>query len=372
MDTLNFSENLVRLRRDKKVTQGELADFIGVTKASVSKWENHQSLPDILLLPKLAAFFDVSVDELLGYAPQLGREQIQKIYHELSAQFAEEPFESVMVRCREYVKKYYSCYSFLFQICVLWLNHFMLADQEEKKRGILEETLKICEHILKECKDIHICNDTVILQSGIRLQLGQVQEVIEVLEEVGNPYRLSQQSDAMLIQAYQIAGENERADAYTQISMYLHLISLIDSSMKYLEIHSEDLERCEETIRRVDGIFELYGITRLHGNSAAVFQLQSAMVFCIHEREAEALERLESYVQVIEWMLTDENLSEHEDAYFDKIQSWYEGCDLGAEAPRNKKTILDSALVGLEHPIFEKISGTQEFQRLKKRLMKQD
>ena len=62
MNTLQFADNLTRLRREKKVTQEELADFIGVTKASVSKWETRQSLPDILILPQLASFFNVTVD----------------------------------------------------------------------------------------------------------------------------------------------------------------------------------------------------------------------------------------------------------------------------------------------------------------------
>lgn len=39
MNTLNFSENIARLRHEKKITQEQLADFVGVTKASVSKWE---------------------------------------------------------------------------------------------------------------------------------------------------------------------------------------------------------------------------------------------------------------------------------------------------------------------------------------------
>ena len=55
MDTLNLAENLIRLRREKEVTQEEVANFIGVTKASVSKWETKQSLPDILLLPVIAS-----------------------------------------------------------------------------------------------------------------------------------------------------------------------------------------------------------------------------------------------------------------------------------------------------------------------------
>ena len=60
MNALNLAEKIIRLRHDKKITQEQLADFVGVTKASVSKWETKQSLPDILLLPQLAAFFDVT------------------------------------------------------------------------------------------------------------------------------------------------------------------------------------------------------------------------------------------------------------------------------------------------------------------------
>ncbi|MGL5383948.1 MAG: helix-turn-helix domain-containing protein, partial [Culicoidibacterales bacterium] len=71
---LQLHENLVKLRKIRGITQAQLAAFIGVTKASVSKWETGQSLPDILLLPQLAAYYAVSVDELLGYEPQLNKQ----------------------------------------------------------------------------------------------------------------------------------------------------------------------------------------------------------------------------------------------------------------------------------------------------------
>ena len=73
MNALNLSNNLVRLRRERKITQEELADFIGVTKASVSKWENRQSTPDILLLPQLASIEDSSeVDGVLLLLTTMG------------------------------------------------------------------------------------------------------------------------------------------------------------------------------------------------------------------------------------------------------------------------------------------------------------
>ena len=88
MYQLQIAENLIRLRREKNITQEALADHIGVTKGSVSKWEKNISKPDIGTLPLLATFFDVSIDELLGYAPQLSDDQIQKLYRQFSNDFS--------------------------------------------------------------------------------------------------------------------------------------------------------------------------------------------------------------------------------------------------------------------------------------------
>lgn len=53
-------------RKQKKMTQDQLAEQLGVTAQAVSKWENDQSCPDITMLPRLATIFDCSTDELLG------------------------------------------------------------------------------------------------------------------------------------------------------------------------------------------------------------------------------------------------------------------------------------------------------------------
>lgn len=74
-----------------------MASFLGVTKASVSKWKNGQSMPDIMLLPEIATYFDVTVDELLGYEPQLSKEQIKKLYGELGEDFANEAMNSYII-----------------------------------------------------------------------------------------------------------------------------------------------------------------------------------------------------------------------------------------------------------------------------------
>ncbi|MDE6168192.1 MAG: helix-turn-helix domain-containing protein, partial [Acetatifactor sp.] len=85
---INLSNNIIRLRRQRKLTQETLAEFMGVTKASVSKWETGQIIPDIFLLAQMAAFFDGTIDELVGYEARLSGEQIRRKYAELSKDFA--------------------------------------------------------------------------------------------------------------------------------------------------------------------------------------------------------------------------------------------------------------------------------------------
>ena len=63
---MNLGKTILELRKQKHVTQEELAAELGVTAAAVSKWENGYTLPDILMLCALADYFQVTTDELLG------------------------------------------------------------------------------------------------------------------------------------------------------------------------------------------------------------------------------------------------------------------------------------------------------------------
>ncbi|MBE6924159.1 MAG: helix-turn-helix transcriptional regulator [Ruminococcaceae bacterium] len=60
-------ENLRKLRDEAGVTQKRLADAIGVSQQSINKYENHNVEPDISTLIRIAGYFDVSVDYLVGH-----------------------------------------------------------------------------------------------------------------------------------------------------------------------------------------------------------------------------------------------------------------------------------------------------------------
>lgn len=86
---MNLAANIARLRRERGMTQEALAEVIGVSPQTISKWENSTTWPDVALLPVIADVFGVSIDMLYG------REETRKVVT------SEQAIERVMECARE-------------------------------------------------------------------------------------------------------------------------------------------------------------------------------------------------------------------------------------------------------------------------------
>ena len=62
---MTFSEKIIRLRKIKGLTQGELASAVGVSRQAVYKWESGQSYPEVAKLLEIKILFNISIDDLL-------------------------------------------------------------------------------------------------------------------------------------------------------------------------------------------------------------------------------------------------------------------------------------------------------------------
>ena len=65
MDQIKIGTFLKLLRKEKNLTQEQLAERLGVSNRTVSRWENGNNMPDISLLSEIAEFYDVSIPELI-------------------------------------------------------------------------------------------------------------------------------------------------------------------------------------------------------------------------------------------------------------------------------------------------------------------
>ena len=77
--TLLIGENIKRLRRELNLTQEELATHLGISFQSISKWERGEGYPDITMLPSLANYFNISIDELVGMSEVVKSEKYKEI-----------------------------------------------------------------------------------------------------------------------------------------------------------------------------------------------------------------------------------------------------------------------------------------------------
>ncbi|MBQ6884289.1 MAG: helix-turn-helix domain-containing protein [Clostridia bacterium] len=78
--TLKIGEKIKELRKAQDITQDKLASYLNISYQAISKWENGTAFPDITLVPKIANFFGVSADYLLGIKADENEEKIKEYF----------------------------------------------------------------------------------------------------------------------------------------------------------------------------------------------------------------------------------------------------------------------------------------------------
>ena len=85
--------NIIRkYRKEKNMTQEEVAKYLGVTAPAVNKWENGNAMPDITLLAPITRLLDVSLNELLSFREELTEQEIRELTDKLKQRLETEDF----------------------------------------------------------------------------------------------------------------------------------------------------------------------------------------------------------------------------------------------------------------------------------------
>lgn len=101
MDNTIFNMTLRRIRKEKGVTQEQLADAVGVSAQAVSKWEM-TSFPDAQLLPAIAEFLGVTIDELFGKEKEEKIDIYNAVLQHLNKLPREQRFQEMFAICRAF------------------------------------------------------------------------------------------------------------------------------------------------------------------------------------------------------------------------------------------------------------------------------
>lgn len=101
MDQKKFGSFLRELRKEKQLTQGQLAERFGVTSRSVSRWETGSNMPDLSILVELADFYDVDIRDIIDgerKGEDMNKEEKERL--QLVADYAETEKNTLLMRLR--------------------------------------------------------------------------------------------------------------------------------------------------------------------------------------------------------------------------------------------------------------------------------
>ena len=103
---LKIGENLKALRKERGNTQDDLANHLGISVQAVSKWERGDGFPDITLLPYIASYYNVTVDDILGCNALRKQEELQTFKRQAQILVNQGKRVERLALCREMQKKY--------------------------------------------------------------------------------------------------------------------------------------------------------------------------------------------------------------------------------------------------------------------------
>ena len=84
-------------RKNRNLTQEEMASRLGVTAPAVNKWENNVSLPDITLLAPIARVLETTPDTLLSFREELTRKKLMLLFRKSMENFRKVSFEQALI-----------------------------------------------------------------------------------------------------------------------------------------------------------------------------------------------------------------------------------------------------------------------------------
>lgn len=142
---LKLNENIRMLRKQRGMTQEQLAEAMGVSVGAVSKWESGQTNPELGLIAELADFFGVSVDVLLGYTLKSSSRDNAIAY--IKKLNLEKRYDEAPAEIAKALQKFPNCFEIVYLSGILFSNLSLEKNDPEAMNKALELFERACELI---------------------------------------------------------------------------------------------------------------------------------------------------------------------------------------------------------------------------------
>ena len=218
---MSIGSTIKKLRRDREMTQEQLAECLGITANAVSQWECDRTAPDISQLPMLARVLRVTTDRLLGIDFSQDEQEIRRISEESLACYRSGQFSKSVEIARKGLKQYPQSYHLMAR----------LAESLLAMKGSEAEMERLCNKILKECTESGPRDRAYRLKILLYGRRGKYDEIMEMANDL--PHIWVSQEETRLRWNFS-TDEERRAEL-----------------IRYAKMHVESLTTCLDKIARL-------------------------------------------------------------------------------------------------------------------------
>lgn len=353
---IKIGEKITELRREKKMTQEQLANILGVSAPAVSKWETDSSYPDITMLCPLARALGTDVDTLLSYEETLSEEEQGRYMTEIIAMVREGKAAEAEEKLEQLLHSYPSAVSLKYSA----IAAFSLLEMNSAACGEEAETAKNKERWKARKKElagaIYASGDSAFYLPAISMliSLELADDNLDRAEALLKQ-TLVNTGDFTIhwVQLYQKKGEYDKALGTVQRNLY-KLVSDMRTCLMVLLGNNMEFDR-ERTLEICD-VFrrqeELFGV----GGGTGVGVI--AEVYLRLGMKEKALTCLEEFVN----RLTEGLNLPNQALFYPEFSSESMGLQVSAE-------LRQSVLSGLEQDdCLEELRGEERFQAMIRKL----
>ena len=221
---LSLPANISKLRKEHAMTQEQLAEALGVTFASVSKWERGVATPELNLIAEMADLFEVSIDALIGY--QFRNNDREHVIARLKQYCHDRNNADVFSDVEKALQRYPNCFDVIYYSARI----YSLRGLTQKNGAYLKKALSLCNRacmLIKQNEDPEISDISIRKEmAAIHLALGEYDKGVELLKQ-NNPCRMNHP----LIGQTLASSCNDPEGALPYLSM-----ALLDLTVTHMEI----------------------------------------------------------------------------------------------------------------------------------------
>ena len=173
---MRLGDKIRTLRKLRGISQEVLAQYLGVSYQSVSKWENGATMPDVCLIPAIASFFEVSTDELFDFNRMETEKRVQEICCAVAEYRAEDPLRAERT-LREALKQYPGN--------DIILNNLLYTMHGAERHA---EVIDICQTLIAATKEDDVRYDAMRILAETYRERGEYQLCRDTLEGIPEIY----------------------------------------------------------------------------------------------------------------------------------------------------------------------------------------